>query len=165
MRRRMMRVMGAQQAAASAAHPTAPAPGTAAPAAPAAPAAEPYVLLGGDGSPVVKLKESDARRIQEEAGESPEDLEDSDLADSMRELGIQSLPLNNEDRKALGMPPVGPPTTAAPPPAAPAPLAATPAVGAAPSVEGQLKQYANLRDQGLISPEDYEAKKKQILGL
>jgi hypothetical protein len=44
--------------------------------------------------------------------------------------------------------------------AAPAPAAA-----AEPEYMAELEQLAQLRDQGIVSPEEFEAKKKQILGL
>jgi len=44
---------------------------------------------------------------------------------------------------------------APPPPQAPA----------APDYTAELEQLAKLRDDGVISPEDFEAKKKQILGI
>ena len=48
--------------------------------------------------------------------------------------------------------------------AAPAPVAAPPAPVAAPkTTEDKLRELAALRDAGLISPEDYEAKKTTIL--
>ena len=47
----------------------------------------------------------------------------------------------------------------APPPPAAAPVAAEPDYAA------ELSQLAELRDQGVISPDDFEAKKKQILGI
>ena len=47
--------------------------------------------------------------------------------------------------------------------AAPAPAAAAPA--AEPEYMAELQQLAQLRDQGILSPEEFEAKKKQILGL
>jgi hypothetical protein len=47
----------------------------------------------------------------------------------------------------------------APPAAAPAPAAA------APDYAGELEQLAKLRDQGVITAEDFEAKKKQLLGI
>lgn len=50
-----------------------------------------------------------------------------------------------------------PAATEAPPPQAPEP--ATPSLGA------QLEQLAKLKEQGLITDADYEAKKKQILGI
>jgi Short C-terminal domain len=50
------------------------------------------------------------------------------------------------------------PQYAEPPP--PAPVAA-----AAPDYTAELEQLAKLRDDGVISPEDFEAKKRQILGI
>jgi hypothetical protein len=55
-----------------------------------------------------------------------------------------------------------PPQYAAPPPQyAPA----APAEPATPSYVDELQRLATLRDQGIISAEDFEAKKKQLLGL
>jgi len=47
---------------------------------------------------------------------------------------------------------------------APAPAPA-PAAAAEPEYMAELEQLAKLRDQGILSPEEFEAKKKQILGL
>jgi hypothetical protein len=47
---------------------------------------------------------------------------------------------------------------AAPPPQAPAPTSA-------PDYTAELQRLAELRDQGVISAEDFEAKKKQLLGI
>lgn len=49
----------------------------------------------------------------------------------------------------------------APPPAAPA---AAPAADQ-PDYMAELEQLAQLRDQGILTPEEFEAKKKQVLGL
>ncbi len=57
---------------------------------------------------------------------------------------------------------------AAPPPEAQpvAPAAPPPAAAAEePAYMAELTQLAQLRDQGILSPEEFEAKKKQILGL
>ena len=40
-----------------------------------------------------------------------------------------------------------------------------PASAATPDYTAELQQLAQLRDDGVISPEDFEAKKKQILGI
>jgi Short C-terminal domain len=40
-----------------------------------------------------------------------------------------------------------------------------PAAPAAPDYTAELEQLAKLRDDGVISPEDFEAKKRQILGI
>jgi len=46
------------------------------------------------------------------------------------------------------------------------PQAAAPAAAPAePEYMAELEQLAQLRDQGILSPEEFEAKKKQILGL
>jgi Short C-terminal domain len=49
----------------------------------------------------------------------------------------------------------------APPPAQPA----APAAPAAPDYTAELEQLANLKAQGILSEEEFEAKKKQILGI
>ena len=46
-----------------------------------------------------------------------------------------------------------------------APAAAAPASAAAPDYTAELEKLAQLRDQGVISAEDFEAKKKQLLGI
>ena len=43
--------------------------------------------------------------------------------------------------------------------------AAPPPPAAAPSYADELEQLAKLRDQGVITAEDFEAKKKQLLGI
>jgi predicted Zn-dependent peptidase len=48
----------------------------------------------------------------------------------------------------------------APPPPPPAPAAQ-----AAPDYTAELERLAKLRDEGVISAEDFEAKKKQLLGI
>ncbi len=45
------------------------------------------------------------------------------------------------------------------------PPSAAPAPAAAPDYTAELAQLAKLRDDGVISAEDFEAKKKQILGI
>jgi hypothetical protein len=43
--------------------------------------------------------------------------------------------------------------------------AAAPAAPAEPDYMAELQQLAQLRDQGVLTPEEFEAKKKQILGV
>lgn len=49
--------------------------------------------------------------------------------------------------------------------AAPQPQYAAPAAPAQDDMVAELQQLAALRDQGILTPEEFEAKKKQILGL
>ena len=53
------------------------------------------------------------------------------------------------------------PAQAAAPAPAPAPTPAAPE----PEYMGELERLSQLRDQGIITNEDFEAKKKQILGI
>ena len=54
----------------------------------------------------------------------------------------------------------------APPEAAPPPVAAAPAPPPAEMDDAaQIQKYAALKGQGLITEEEFEAKKKQILGI
>jgi len=53
---------------------------------------------------------------------------------------------------------------AAPPAPAPAPEAAAPEAAESTDIE-QLKQFAALRDQGILTEEEFAAKKAQILGI
>jgi hypothetical protein len=45
------------------------------------------------------------------------------------------------------------------------PQAAPQATSAEPDYMEELEQLAKLRDQGILTPEEFEAKKKQILGI
>jgi Short C-terminal domain len=49
--------------------------------------------------------------------------------------------------------------------AAPAPAPAPAPAAYEPEYVGELERLAQLRDQGIISDEEFEAKKKQILGI
>ena len=50
-------------------------------------------------------------------------------------------------------------------PAEAAAAAPAPAAAAEPEYVGELERLAQLRDQGIITNEDFEAKKKQLLGI
>jgi hypothetical protein len=47
----------------------------------------------------------------------------------------------------------------------PAEEAPAPAAPSEPEYMGELERLAQLRDQGIITNEDFEAKKKQLLGI
>jgi division protein CdvB (Snf7/Vps24/ESCRT-III family) len=110
------------------------------------------VLLAAGGAAYagVKLAQKDANQIEEYTGVPVEELSDEDLQGAMDELGIESMEMDEQDYAALGAEP-----DAAP---AEAPAAET-------SYLEELEKLAALRDQGVISNEDFEAKKGQLLGL
>ena len=85
----------------------------------------------------------------------PEELSDEDLQAVMDELNIQSMELDDDDRAALAAAEGAEPETA-PPPAASA---------SDTSYLDELERLAALRDQGIISEQEFEAKKSQLLGL
>lgn len=145
---------------------TAPAPAPSPGAAGTTAAAPPvnYVLIAGEGSsPPIKLTEQEAHRIQEDTGLPPEQLEDNDLRESMQELNIQSHPLTPQDQAALGMQPS--PAPQAPPGSSTTVVRQPPPASPQASIEQQLQSLQSLREKGLITEDDYNAKKKQVLGI
>jgi predicted mannosyl-3-phosphoglycerate phosphatase (HAD superfamily) len=112
------------------------------------------VIAAAGTAAAIKLSKSDAQRIEEHTGLPPEQLEDEDLNQAIQELNIQPQPLSAEDQAALTQ--QG---------AEPTPTAATPSTGSEVDYIAQLEKLAGLRDQGIITNEEFEAKKKQLLGL
>jgi hypothetical protein len=109
-----------------------------------------FVLLAASGTyAAVKLSQKDAERIEEHTGYPPDQLENQDLQEAMNELNIQSESLSAEDQAALGE----------------APAAASQPSQSQPSYLDELEKLGDLRDKGIITDEEFEAKKKQLLGL
>jgi hypothetical protein len=108
------------------------------------------VVLAATGTAAaIKMSKKDADRIEQHTGLPPEQLEDADLHEAMQELGIQGQLVTAQDQAALaGAPPQQPP------PAAPQQ-----------SYLEELERLAGLRDRGILSDEEFAAKKKQLLGL
>lgn len=118
------------------------------------------VMIAAAGTAAaIKLSKQDAQRIEEHTGLPPEQLEDEDLNQAMRELNIQPQSLTPEEQAAFDQQAGAQGSIPAAPPPVEAPAAA------APSYMDELVQLAQLRDQGIISAEDFEAKKKQLLGI
>lgn len=120
------------------------------------------VLVGG-GALVYKLTKQDAQQIEEYTGIPPEELEDEDLQQAMKDLNIQSQPLTAEDKAALNQADAAEKQAADQ--AASAAVAAASAAQPQDDYVEQLKKLAELRDAGILTEEEFEAKKKQILGL
>lgn len=111
------------------------------------------LAVGGAAYSAVKLTQQDAQRVEEHTGASVEELSEEDLIAAMEELGIQSIELTDDDQAIIA----GEEESAPPADAPPAP--------AEESYLDELERLAALRDQGIITEEDFEAKKKQLLGL
>jgi len=106
---------------------------------------------------VHKMSKKDADRIQQHTGVDPEELEDAELTQAMQELGIEQQTVTAADTEQGAAP------AAAPAPASAATTA--PAGGGASDYMAELEKLASLRDSGILTDEEFDAKKKQILGL
>jgi hypothetical protein len=92
-----------------------------------------------------KMSKRDAQRIEEHTGTAPEDMTDEELKRAMDELNIEKQYRDAGDQEYVEE--------------APAQEASEP------SYLDELERLAQLRDQGVITDEEFEAKKKQLLGL
>ncbi len=101
------------------------------------------LMLGGTAA-AIKLYQNDIERIEQATHRSVNDLTEEELLAAMRRLGIKKLELDAEDRATLQKNATNTTTVT--------------------DLE-QLEKLAEMVSKGLITEEDYEAKKKQILGL
>jgi len=111
------------------------------------------LAVGGAAYGAVKLTQNDAQRIEEHTGASVEELSEEELIAAMEDLGIQSIELPGDDQAVISREPE---VTSS---------AAAPASSEEESYLDELERLAALRDQGIITEEDFDAKKKQLLGL
>jgi hypothetical protein len=108
------------------------------------------VLLAATGTAAaIKLSKKDADRIEQHTGLPPEQLEDEDLHQAMQDLGIKGEPLTAEDQAALSG----------------APAKQAPAAAPQESYMQDLEKLAELHERGILTDEEFAAKKKQLLGL
>ncbi len=101
-----------------------------------------------------KMSQKDAKRIEEHTGVIPEELEDDEFEQAMIELGIDSQTVTPEDLEQGD----GPAASAAP-------ESAAAQSGGSSGYIAELEKLASLRDAGILTDEEFEAKKRQILGL
>ena len=107
------------------------------------------MLVGGlIGFGIYKMSKTDADRVEQHTGIPPEELEDADLEQAMDELGIEKQQVTDADQEEGG--------------GSASPSAASSSGG---SDLDQLQKLADLHDQGILTDEEFAAKKKQILGL
>ena len=105
------------------------------------------ILIGGlVAFGAYKMSKKDADRIEEHTGTSPEEMTDEELERAMEELNIEKQYRDESDQED--------------------PAHASAEEGAdEPSYIEELEQLSQLKDQGIISEEEFEAKKKQLLDL
>lgn len=95
-----------------------------------------------------KFSQRDADRIEQHTGVDPEELDDAELEQAMRELDIEPQTVTSEDLEQDG-------ATAAPP-------AST---GVSSSDLEEIEKLAALRDKGVLTDAEFDATKRRILGL
>lgn len=116
------------------------------------------LLVAGGTAAAIKLSKSDADRIEQSTGTPPEEMTEEELTQAMRDLGIQSIELTDEDQAIIqnetgGAAPAAPQSSPSAPPASDD------------AYLDELEKLADLRDRGIITDEDFEAKKKKLLGI
>jgi hypothetical protein len=94
------------------------------------------------------MSKKDADRIKEHTGTDPEEMTDEELEKAMKELNIEKQMRDDSDQEAAENAP------------------AQEGQGAAePSYLDELERLAKLKDDGIITKEEFETKKQQLLGL
>ena len=93
-----------------------------------------------------KMSQKDAERIEQHTGVDPEELTDEELVQAMDELGIEQQTVGPEDQEHPGG------------------GMAAPAAGSAGDLD-ELAKLGELHAQGILTDEEFTAKKAQILGL
>jgi len=95
-----------------------------------------------------KLSTKDAQRIEEHTGTDPEELTDEELEQAMEELNIEKQYRDESDQEVGEAAPAGESQEAD-----------------EPSYLDELERLAKLMDDGIITKEEFETKKQQLLGL
>jgi hypothetical protein len=88
-----------------------------------------------------KMSKKDVERVEEHTGQSADELTDEQLEQAMDQLGIDKETMSDEE------------------------WAESEKADAEPSYLDELERLGQLRDQGIITDEEFEAKKNDLLGL
>ncbi len=102
------------------------------------------LLVGGMvaiGYAGYKMSKRDVQRVEEHTGKDADELTDEQLEQAMDQLGIDKETMSDEE------------------------WAQSEKADAQPSYLDELERLGGLRDQGIITDEEFEAKKKSLLGL
>ena len=114
------------------------------------------LLVGGAA---YKLGQSSVKQIEDYTGKPAEDLSEQEIEAAMDHLGIEEEEITEADKAAIEAEAVD-----APDPSAPAAAQAA-APAAEPDYITELEKLAGLVEKGIITQEEFEAKKKSLLGL
>ncbi len=122
------------------------------------------LLVGGAAYGAIKLSQKDTERVEDYTGKNAEDLSEEELVAAMESLGIQSIELTDEDKVAIDAEAIEEGSGEAQVTYA---GSAQPASQPASEVSylEELEKLADLRDRGIITEQEFESKKQQLLGL
>ena len=114
------------------------------------------MVVLGVGYGAYKLTQSQVQQVEQKTGKKAEDLSEEELEGAMGELGIEAQEPTDEEIAMLeaGNEPGEKPATQA---------ASTKKTDE--SYLDELERLASFRDQGIITQEEFDAKKKDLLGL
>ncbi len=103
---------------------------------------------------VYKLSKRDTKRVEEHTSKKAEELSDEELEKAMDDLNIPKEELSDEEWEYVEAEDAKADTE---------PVTSAPA--GEPDYINELERLAELRDQGILTEEEFEAKKKQLLDL
>jgi hypothetical protein len=106
------------------------------------------LLLVGGGA--YKLGQRSVQQVEQHTGKPADQLSEQELQAAMDQLGIEPEELTAEDQAAIDAEAIDDPVPPQP---------------AEPDYLEELERLAGLKDRGIISEQEFEAKKKQLLGL
>jgi len=114
------------------------------------------MVVLGVGYGAYKLTQSQVQQVEQHTGKKAEDLSEEELEGAMDELGIESQEPTDEEIAML---------EAENEPDEKSATQAVPEGTTDESYLDELERLASLRDQGVITQEEFDAKKKDLLGL
>jgi hypothetical protein len=110
------------------------------------------LLVGGAA---YKLGQNSLKQVEEHTGKFADQVSEQELQAAMDELRIEEEEMTAQDQAAIEAEAIDTPASSAP----------GPSQQAEPDYIAELERLAGLKDQGIISEQEFEAKKKELLGL
>ena len=95
-----------------------------------------------------KMSKKDAQKIEESTGTNPEEMTDEELEKAMAELNIEKQYRDDSDQEVSEGAPAGESQGTS-----------------EPSYLDELERLSQLKDDGIITEAEFEAKKKELMGL
>ena len=103
-------------------------------------------MVVGAGALAYKLGKNQTKQVEEASGMPIEEMTDEEIQKYVKENNIETEPLDENDKAAIAE-------------------ASDKDVDDKPDYMVELQKLADLHDQGILTDEEFEAKKKQVLGL